>query len=156
MEDSFAKLKEGVWEFVNKPKRYLMIVRSAAIILPSTIGSQDVLIWGYALYLLLCAKKADATILEKVVLRWKVLVILTEWYLVFHESTFDYDIKCFQSGNRSEYLKHSEGGELSDAFWYCMVVTRFNTSVVSGPMFHKFLMLQFEMDNNHALIQDQY
>lgn len=32
------------------------------------------------------------------------------------ESTFDYDIKRFQSNSPMEYLEHTEAGELSDAF----------------------------------------
>lgn len=146
-EDSFAKLKEGVLEFVNKTnfQRYLMIVRSTGIISPSMIRSQNVLNFGYALYLLLRTKGTDAAILEKVVRRWMVLAILTGRYSGSPESTFDYDIKRFQSGDPMEYLKHTEEGELSDAFWNNILVTKLNTSVASSPMFHVFLMAQVKM-----------
>ena len=59
-ENSFAKLKEGILEFVCK--------------------TQNVLNFGYALYLLLRSKGEDAAIIEKVVRWWMVLTILTGRY----------------------------------------------------------------------------
>lgn len=146
-EDSFAKLKEGVLEFVNKTnfQRYLMIVKSTGIISPAMIRSQNVLNFGYALYLLLRAKGEDAAIIEKVVRRWLVLTILTGRYSGSPESTFDYDIKRFQANDPMEFLEHTEAGELSDAFWNNILVTKLDTSVASSPMFHVFLMAQVKM-----------
>lgn len=146
-EDSFRKLREGVLEFVNKTnfQRYLMIVKSTGIISPSMIRSQNVLNFGYALYLLLRSKGEDPTVIEKVVRRWMVLAILTGRYSGSPESTFDYDIKRFQSNSPMEYLEHTEAGELSDAFWNNILVTKLNTSVASSPMFHVFLMAQVKM-----------
>ena len=146
-EDSFAKLKEGVLEFVSKTnfQRYLMIVKSTGIISPAMIRSQNVLNFGYALYLLLRAKGEDAAVIEKVVRRWMVLAILTGRYSGSPESTFDYDIKRFQANNPMEFLEHTEAGELSDAFWNNILVTKLNTSVASSPMFHVFLMAQVKM-----------
>ena len=146
-EDSFAKLKEGVLEFVSKTnfQRYLMIVKSTGIVSPAMIRSQNVLNFGYALYLLLRSKGEDAAVIEKVVRRWMVLAILTGRYSGSPESTFDYDIKRFQSNNPMEFLEHTEAGELSDAFWNNILVTKLNTSVASSPMFHVFLMAQVKM-----------
>ena len=146
-EDSFAKLKEGVLEFVSKTnfQRYLMIVKSTGIISPAMIRSQNVLNFGYALYLLLRAKGEDAAVIEKVVRRWLVLTILTGRYSGSPESTFDYDIKRFQANVPMEFLEHTEAGELSDAFWNNILVTKLNTSVASSPMFHVFLMAQVKM-----------
>lgn len=146
-QDSFAKLKEGVLEFVSKTnfQRYLMIVKSTGIISPAMIRSQNVLNFGYALYLLLRSKGEDAAIIEKVVRRWMVLAILTGRYSGSPESTFDYDIKRFQANDPMEFLEHTEAGELSDAFWNNILVTKLNTSVASSPMFHVFLMAQVKM-----------
>ncbi len=146
-EDSFAKLREGVISFVNKTnfQRYLMIVKSTGIVSPSMIRSQNVLNFGYALYLLLREKGEDPAITEKVVRRWMVLSILTGRYSGSPESTFDYDIKRFQSNDPLELLEHTEAGELSDAFWNNILVTKLNTSVASSPMFHVFLMAQVKM-----------
>ena len=146
-EESFAKLKEGVLDFVNKTnfQRYLMIVKSTGIISPSMIRSQNVLNFGYALYLLLRSKGEDPAVIEKVVRRWMVLSILTGRYSGSPESTFDYDIKRFQNNDPMEFLQHTEAGELSDAFWNNILVTKLNTSVASSPMFHVFLMAQVKM-----------
>lgn len=119
-----------------------MIVKSTGIISHAMIRSQNVLNFGYALYLLLHSKGEDASIIEKVVRRWIVLTILTGRYSGSPESTFDYDIKRFQANNPIEFLEHTEAGELSDAFWNNILVTKLNTSVASSPMFHVFLMAQ--------------
>jgi len=139
-----SALLQGVLEFVNKTnfQRYLMIVKSTGIISHAMIRSQNVLNFGYALYLLLHSKGEDASIIEKVVRRWIVLTILTGRYSGSPESTFDYDIKRFQANNPIEFLEHTEAGELSDAFWNNILVTKLNTSVASSPMFHVFLMAQ--------------
>ena len=146
-EESFAKLKEGVLEFVSKTnfQRYLMIVKSTGIISPSMIHSQNVLNFGYALYLLLRTNGEDAAIIEKVVRRWLVLTILTGRYSGSPESTFDYDIKRFQANDPMEFLENTEAGELSDAFWNNILVTKLDTSVASSPMFHVFLVAQVKM-----------
>ena len=146
-EESFAKLREGILEFVNKTnfQRYLMIVKSTGIISPSMIRSQNVLNFGYALYLLLRAKGDGAAIIEKVVRRWLVLSILTGRYSGSPESTFDYDIKRFQANNALELLEHTETGELSDAFWNNILVNKLDTAVASSPMFNVFLMAQVKM-----------
>ena len=75
-------MKEGILEFVCKTdfQCYLMIVKSTSIISPATIRSQNVLNFGYALYLLLRSKGEDAAIIEKVVRWWMVLTILTGRY----------------------------------------------------------------------------
>lgn len=146
-EDSFAKLKEGVLEFVNKTnfQRYLMILKSAGIISPAMIRSQNVLNFGYALYLLLRSKGEDAASIEKVVRRWVVLAILTGRYSGSPESMFDYDIKRFYNNAPMEFLEHTEADELSDAFWNNILVTKLDTSVASSPMFHVFLMAPVKM-----------
>ena len=155
-EESFAKLKEGVLEFVSKTnfQRYLMIVKSTGIISPAMIRSQNVLNFGYALYLLLRSNGEDAAIIEKVVRRWLVLTILTGRYSGSPESTFDYDIKRFQANDPMDFLENTEAGELSDAFWNNILVTKLNTSVASSPMFHVFLMAQVKM-GDYGFLSEQ-
>ncbi len=151
-----SALLQGVLEFVNKTnfQRYLMIVKSTGIISPAMIRSQNVLNFGYALYLLLHSKGEDASIIEKVVRRWIVLTILTGRYSGSPESTFDYDIKRFQANDPIEFLEHTEAGELSDAFWNNILVTKLNTSVASSPMFHVFLMAQVKM-GDYGFLSEQ-
>lgn len=144
-EDSFKQLHDAVLQAVNQTnyERYLMIVRSAGIVRKSLIRSQNVLNFGYALYLALRERKIDSNEIEQIVRRWLALTILTGRYSGSPESSFDYDIKRFFSyEDPMEYLKLTEAGELSDAFWNVNLVQRLNTSVASSPYFNMFLVAQ--------------
>lgn len=65
-EDSFKQLHDAVLQAVNQTnyERYLMIVRSADIVRKSLIRSQNVLNFGYALYLALRERKIDSNEIE--------------------------------------------------------------------------------------------
>ncbi len=143
--DSFKQLHKAVLETVNKTnyERFLMIVESTGIVRSSLIRSQNVLNFGYALYLALKERDIDASEIEKIVRRWLVLSILTGRYSSSPESAFDFDIKRFFAyDDPMEYLKLTEAGELSDAFWNVTLVQRLETSVASSPYFNLYLMTQ--------------
>ena len=142
---SFKNLHEAVLNTVNKTnfQRYLMIVKSVGIVNSSLIRSQNVLNFGYILFIALREKGIEANIIETVVRRWIVLSILTTRYSGSPESTFDYDIKKFVSSkNPIDYLEQTEAGELSDAFWTNVLPVRLNTPVASSPYFNVYLMAQ--------------
>lgn len=143
-EDSFRKLREGVEAFVNETnfKRFLMIVRSAGIIDASLVRSQNVLNFGYILYLSLKAREIDANTIESLVRRWIVLSMLTGRYSGSAESAIDYDIKRFTEQDPVQFVRTTEAGELSDAFWNTVLVQRLDTSVASSPYFLVYLMAQ--------------
>lgn len=144
-EDSFKQLHEAVMQAVNQTnfERYLMIVRSAGIVRKSLIRSQNVLNFGYALYLALRERKIDSNVIEHIVRRWLALSVLTGRYSSSPESTFDYDIKRFYSfDDPMDYLKQREEGDLSDAFWKVNLIQHLNTSVASSPYFNMFLVAQ--------------
>ena len=144
-EQSFYQLHEAVLQAVNQTnyERYLMIVRSAGIVRRSLIRSQNVLNFGYALFLALRERKVENSKIEQIVRRWLALSILTGRYSASPESSFDYDIKRFFSyDDPMEYLRITEAGELSDAYWSVNLVQRLNTSVASSPYFNLFLIAQ--------------
>lgn len=144
-EESFSKLHDAVLHAINQTnyERFLMIINSAGIVKPSLIRSQNVLNFGYALYLALRERKVADGIIEKIVRRWVVLSILTGRYSGSPESMFDYDIKRFFSyDNPAEYLTVTEAGELSDAFWNVTLLQKLDTSVASSPYFNIFLAAQ--------------
>ena len=143
-ESSFATLRQGVEAFVNQTnfQRYIMIVKSAGIIDASLVRSQNVLNFGYILYLTLKDQKLDAGVIEKLVRKWLVLSMLTGRYSGSAESAIDYDIKRFTEQDPVQFIKSTEAGELSDAFWNSVLVTRLDTSVASSPYFLVFLMAQ--------------
>ncbi len=143
-ESSFSTLRQGVEAFVNQTnfQRYIMIVKSAGIIDASLVRSQNVLDFGYILYLTLKDQKQDAGVIEKLVRKWLVLSMLTGRYSGSAESVMDYDIKRFAEQDPLQFIKNTEDGELSDAFWNSVLVTKLNTSVASSPYFLVFLMAQ--------------
>lgn len=144
-EESFKLLHEGVLDFVNETnyKRFIMIIKSSGIIDSSLVRSQNVLNFAYTLYLTLKAKGIQPNKIENLVRRWLVLSILTGRYSSSPESAFDYDIKRMVEADDIElYIKHVEDGELSDAFWNNILVTKLNTSVTSSPYFNVYLMAQ--------------
>lgn len=152
-EDSYNKLQQGVMKFVNKTnfERYMMIVKSSGIIDASLVRSDNVLNFGYVLYILMVDKGVSPAIIETVVRKWIVLSILTGRYSGSPESRFDYDVKRFDVNNPMEYLYQVELGELSDAYWQHILPERLNTSVSSSPYFKVFLMAQVKMQDKGFL-----
>lgn len=144
-EDSFKKLHDAVLQAVNQNnyERYLMIVRSVGIVRKSLIRSQNVLNFGYALFLALKDRDIDSNEIETIVRRWIALSVLTGRYSGSPESQFDYDIKRFFAyADPIEYLQLVEAGELSDAFWEVNLIQHLNTSVASSPYFNMYLVSQ--------------
>lgn len=152
-EDSYNKLRQGVMKFVNKTnfERYMMIVKSSGIIDASLVRSDNVLNFGYVLYILMVDKGVSPAIIETVVRKWIVLSILTGRYSGSPESRFDYDVKRFDVNDPMEYLHQVELGELSDAYWQHILPERLNTSVSSSPYFKVFLMAQVKMQDKGFL-----
>ena len=144
-EDSFSQLHEAVLQAVNQTnyERFLMILRSVGIVRKSLVRSQNVLNFGYALYLALRERQIDSNEIEQIVRRWIALTILTGRYSGSPESWFDYDIKRFFAyEDPIEFLKQTEAGDLSDAFWNVNLIQHLNTSVASSPYFNMFLIAQ--------------
>ncbi len=143
-QDSFQQLREGVEAFVNETnfKRYLMIVRSTGIVDSSLVRSKNVLNFGYILYLSLKDMAVNPAVIESLVRKWIVLSILTGRYSGSPESVIDYDIKRFTEQDPEQFLKNTEDGELSDAFWNTVLIQRLDTSLSSSPYFLTFLMAQ--------------
>lgn len=156
-EKSFKQLEEGVLSFINETnfKRYLMIVKSAGIINKSLIRSQNVLNFGYIIYLLLRDKKTEPAIINRVVRKWLVLSMLTGRYSGSAESMFEFDVRRFDTAKDVEaYVTNTEEGELSEAFWNNILITRLNTSVASSPYFNLFLVAQVKCGDKGFLSKE--
>ena len=144
-ETSFEELRDAVLSVVNETnfKRYLMILKSIGIEKASLVRSQNVLNFGYTLFIGLRSRGIDSNVIEKTVRRWLVATMLTGRYSGSPESSFDYDIKRFMFlDNPLEYLEQYEAGSLSDAFWEHSLVDHLNTSLASSPYYNVFLMAQ--------------
>lgn len=143
-EASYAKLKNGVLDFINETnfKRFVMIIKSAGFADKKLIRSQNTLNFAYILYLKLKEQNYNPALIETYVKKWFVLSILTGRYSSSPESKFDFDIKKANTGDFGDYLREIEKAELSDAFWTAGLVQSLNTSVASSPVFNVFLAAQ--------------
>ncbi len=152
-EESFAKLKNGVNNFINETnfKQFLMIIKSAGFISSKLIRSQNSLNFAYILYLKLKDSGVNKVQIESYVPRWFVYSILTGRYSGSSESFFDFDIKQIAEKPFDEYLKEKEEGELSDAFWNAALPQSLDTSVASSPYFNVFLASQVKANDKGFL-----
>lgn len=156
VEDSFRKLYEGVKQFVNQNnfEKYIMILKSAGIIDESLVRSQNVLNFGYILYLLLRENNIEQAKIETLVRRWVVMSILTQRYTSSPESMFDYDIRRLNEAESiEEYIKQEEERQLHETFWNNILVEKFNTSVTSSPFWKTFLIAQIKLGDRGFLSQ---
>lgn len=155
-ENTYQNLKAGVMDFVHETnfKRFIMIVRSAGFCHAKLIRSQNVLNFGYVLYLKLHAQKYAHEKIEKYVRKWIVMAILTGRYSSSPESQFDFDIKQIDSRPFEDVLKDVEDARLSDAFWQAELLQRLDTSVASSPVFNVFLASQCKMNVRGFLSSD--
>lgn len=138
--DSFKRLKEGVYNFINETnfKRFLMIIKSAGFISPKLIRSKNAINFAYIIYLKLKELGVKSVDIERHVRKWFVYSILAGRYSGSPESKFDFDIKQISQKSINEYLNEKEEGELSDAFWNASLPQSLNTSNSNSPFFHVF------------------
>jgi hypothetical protein len=155
-EQSFARLKTGVNNFINETnfKRFLMIVKSAGFISPKLIRSQNVLNFAYIVYLKLKDLGVNSVAIESYVKRWMVYSILTGRYSGSPESAFDYDIKQISTKPFDQILQEREEAELSDAYWNASLIQSLDTSVASSPYFLIFLASQVKAKDKGFLSRD--
>ena len=110
---------------------------------------------SYILYIVLKDKEIDSNTIEKAVRKWIVITLLTGRYSGSPESAFDYDIKrFFKVKSPFEYISSIEEGELSEAYWNSVLLTRLNTSVASSPYYNIYLMAQIKSHDFGFLSSD--
>lgn len=156
-KDAFARLSDAVVHFMNETnfKRFLMIIRSAGFIDSSMLRSQNVLNFGYILYLKLRAQgKYKASEIESFVRRWIVLSTLTGRYAGSPETRFDFDVKQISQRPFHEFLEDTERADLSDAFWEAALVQDMNTSVATSPYLQVFWASQVKANDPGFLSRD--
>lgn len=157
IEDSYNKLYDGVNTFVNQTnfERYVMILKSAGVIRGDLIRSQNVVNFGYILYLVLKEQDIRPDLIEKEVRRWVVMSILTQRYTSSPESAFDYDIRRLNAAeNIIDVIEDEINRQLNDTYWTDILVERFNTSVASSPYWKTFLMAQIKLGDKGFLSRD--
>lgn len=157
VEDSYNKLYDGVKSFINQTnfERYVMILKSAGIIDESLVRSQNVLNFGYILFLYLREKNVSPETIEKQVKRWVIMSIITQRYTSSPESKFDLDIRRLtESSDAIKYIDEELERNLGDAFWNSILVENFNTSVASSPYWKIYLIAQISLNDSAFLSKD--
>lgn len=157
VESSFRSLYEGVKDFVNETnyKRFIMIVKMTGIINDGFVRSQNVLNFGYVLYLLMKEKGYEPFVIEKCVMEWLVYSILTQRYSSSTESTFDYDVKRLDACQSiPDYIREQVEAELSDAFWEKVLPDKLETPVASSSYWYLYLASQIKMNDKAFLAKD--
>lgn len=157
VEDSYKKLYDGVKAFVSQTnfERYVMILKSAGIIDDSLIRSQNVLNFGYILFLLLRERNTAPDIIEKIVKRWVIMSIITQRYTSSPESQFDLDIRRLnEAEDLIQYINDELERRLGDAFWDSILVENFNTPVASSPYWKTYLIAQIALNDSAFLSKD--
>ena len=155
--DSYSKLYAGVREFINQYnfQNYVMILKSAGIIDDSLVRSQNVLNFGYILFLLLREKNISPDKIQTSVRRWVIMSILTQRYTSSPESMFDYDIRKLNDAmNVIEYINEEINREMSDTFWDSILVERFNTPITSSPYWKTYIISQIKLGDKGFLSKD--
>lgn len=155
-EASFAKLTEGVLDFINEShfKRFVMIIKSAGFITSEMIRTQGALNFAYTVYLRLRAQGVHDGQIESLVRRWFVMSVLTGRYSGSAETQFDQDIRQIASGDFTDILTKVELAELSPAFWEVGLVQQLETSGTSSPYFWVFVAAQVRANDTGMLSKD--
>ena len=156
VEDSFARLGQGVLNFMNENhyKQLLMIIRSAGFVSSSLIRSQNTLNFAYILYLTLRAQNVPHADTERYVRRWFVMSLLTGRYSGQTETRIDFDIRQIDERGIEDYADAVFRSELSDAYWEAGLPQALNTSRSTSPSFCTFRAAQVKMNDLGFLSHD--
>ena len=144
-ESSFALLKEGVLDFMNRYSfsNFILAVKSAGFITPKLINSDMTIDFAYTLFLLLHADPTfDKRLIDKYVTKWYVLTTLTGRYISSPETIMDSDLRNIKSKGFIKFFAEIEAAELSETFWNVGLVQRLETSAINSPYFNTFIAAQ--------------
>lgn len=155
-EDSFARLKKGIINFINKTHfdRLTMILRSAGFITSSLIGGQNSINFAYILYLRARAEGLPADDIEHTVRRWFVMSMLTGRYSGTPESQIDFDIRQIESQGVSAYTSAVTNAELSEGYWHSLLPQQMETSSSISPYFLVYQAAQVKLNAKGFLSRD--
>ena len=150
-EHSFALLKEGVLEFMNRYSfsNFILAIKSAGFISKKLINSDMTLDFAYTLFLLLHSNPSfDSKLVDEYIVKWYVLTTLTSRYITSPETVMDADLRSIKAKGFIQFFKEVEAAELSDTFWEIGLVQRLETSAINSPYFNVFLAAQiYEKDD---------
>ena len=155
-EESFAKLKQGILQFINQThfERITMILRSAGFVTSDLIGGQNAVNFAYILYLRGRAEKVPAQDLERMVRRWYAMSILSGRYTGSPETAFDVDIRQIEARGLMTYADSVIENELPASFWTGMLPQLMDTSSGQSPYLLAFKAAQVKLKDKGFLSRD--
>ena len=155
-EESFARLKTGILNFMNKTHydRLIMTLRSAGFIDSSLIGGQNGVNFAYIVYLRGRAENVPAADLERLVRRWYVMSVITGRYSGNPETAFDQDIRQIGTSGLLAHTKAVIEASTGDGFWSGLLPQQMDTSSGSSPYFHCYRAAQVSLGDKGFLSRD--
>ncbi|MGQ0634413.1 MAG: GmrSD restriction endonuclease domain-containing protein [Planctomycetaceae bacterium] len=155
-EESFGKLKKGVFAFINKTHfdRLTMILRSAGFVTSDLIGGRNAVNFAYIVYLRGRAAGMAAADLERLVRRWYCMSILRQRYAGSPETAFDFDIRQIETRGLASYAESVIENELPESFWTGMLPQLMDTSSVQSPYFLAYQAAQVKLGDKGFLSRD--
>lgn len=155
-EQSFAQLKDGVLDFVNKTHfdRITMILRSAGLVVNNLISSQNAVNFAYILYLRGRADGLPPADIERLVRRWYAMSILRGRYSGSPETSFDVDIRQIEAHGLVPHVEAVIETEMPETFWTGMLPQVMDTSSANSPYFHAFRAAQAKLGDKGFLSRD--
>ena len=155
-ESSFASLKHGILNFMNKTNydRFTMILRSAGFVTSSLIGGQNSVNFAYILFLRARADGVPADDIEHIVRRWFVMSMLTGRYSGSPETAIDLDIRQLEANGIVSYSSALFAAVLSDSFWSSLLPQQMDTSSGISPYFLVYQAAQVKLKDKGFLSRD--
>ena len=155
-EDAFARLKTGIFNFMNKTHfdRLTMIIRSAGFVTSKLIRAKNAVNFAYILYLRGRAEGMPAADLERLVRRWYVMSLLRGRYSGSPETTFDFDIRQIDTQGLARYCEAVIEAELPESFWTSLLPQEMDTSSAASPYFLVYQAAQVKLGDLGFLSRD--
>jgi hypothetical protein len=155
-EESFARLKTGILNFMNKThfERLIMTMRSAGFIDSSLIGGQNGVNFAYIVYLRGREEGVAAADIERLVRRWYVMSVITGRYSGNPETAFDQDIRQIGANGLLAHTQAVITAEMSEGFWDGLLPQQMDTSSASSPYFHCYRAAQVYLGDKGFLSRD--
>lgn len=156
VEDSYAKLKDGILKFVNEYsfEQFVLAIKGAGFKSSKLLNSQMTLDFTYTLYLKL---HDDPNVsqgqIKRLVQKWFVLSTLTGRYVGSPESVMSRDIRLIVEKGFQQFAQEAEASALSDTFWQVTLPQNLETTSVNSPAFNVFLAAQDYLKSSSMLMK---
>ncbi len=145
IEESFAKFKTGILNFMNQYNfnQFVLAIRAAGFTSSKLLTSKMTLDFAYTLFLLLKRDPSISAIeLKSYVQKWFVLSTITGRYIGSPETQMDRDLRSIAEKGFLKFFQEVEAGQLSESFWSVTLVQALETSAVNSPYFNTFIAAQ--------------